>query len=45
METGINIFGRIPIDPAIAKLVDEGKFEDFSCEYLFEAAEKLEQSC
>ena len=40
-EIGIDILGRIPIDPAIAKLVDEGKFENFSCDYLIDAAEKM----
>lgn len=41
-ETGIDILGRIPIDPAIAQLVDEGKFEKFSGEYLYEAVEKID---
>lgn len=40
-ETGIDILGRIPIDPIIAKLVDEGNFEEFSCEYLMDAADKI----
>ena len=40
-ETGIDILGRIPIDPIIAKLVDEGNFEEFSCECLMDAAEKI----
>lgn len=37
-ETGLRILGRIPIDPAIARLVDEGSFERFSCDYLNDAA-------
>lgn len=41
-ETGIDMLGRIPIDPAIAQLVDEGKFEKFSSEYLYEAVEKID---
>ncbi len=41
-ETGITILGRIPIDPVIASLVDEGNFENFSCDYLVDAAEKIE---
>jgi Mrp family chromosome partitioning ATPase len=40
-EIGIDILGRIPIDPVIAKLVDEGNFEKFSCDCLMDAAEKL----
>ncbi|SEW44691.1 Mrp/NBP35 family ATP-binding protein [[Clostridium] fimetarium] len=40
-EIGVDILGRIPIDPTIAKLVDEGNFETFSCDYLFDAAEKI----
>jgi Mrp family chromosome partitioning ATPase len=41
-EIDIDILGRIPIDPAIAKLVDEGNFERFSCDYLIDAAEKID---
>jgi len=40
-EIGLDILGRIPIDPVIAKLVDEGDFEKFSCDYLMDAAEKI----
>ena len=40
-EIGVDILGRIPIDPVIAKLVDEGSFEKFSCDYLMDAAEKI----
>ncbi|HOO27093.1 MAG TPA: Mrp/NBP35 family ATP-binding protein [Lachnospiraceae bacterium] len=43
-EIGIDILGRIPIDPAIAGLVDAGDFESFSCDCLSEAAEKLSHS-
>jgi Mrp family chromosome partitioning ATPase len=38
---GIEILGRIPIDPVIAKLVDEGNFEIFSCDCLMDAAERI----
>lgn len=41
-ETDVEILGRIPIDPVIAKLVDEGNFERFSCDYLAVAAEKID---
>ena len=40
-EIGIDILGRIPIDPVIAQLVDEGDFERFSCDCLMEAVEKI----
>lgn len=33
---------NIPIVPVIAKLVDEGNFEEFSCDYLVDAAEKID---
>lgn len=42
-DLGIEVLGRIPIDPAIAELVDKGEFEAFSCDYLEEAAGKIEQ--
>lgn len=42
-ETGVAILGRIPIDPALASLVDQGEFEHFSCEYLNDAADKIEK--
>jgi Mrp family chromosome partitioning ATPase len=41
-ELGVDILGRIPIDPLIANLVDDGNFERFSCDYLVEAAEKID---
>ncbi|HKM03731.1 MAG TPA: P-loop NTPase [Lachnospiraceae bacterium] len=40
-ELGVDVLGRIPIDSEIAKLVDEGNFESFSCDYLIETAEKI----
>ena len=43
-ETGVDILGRIPIDPVIASLVDQGEFERFSCEYLEDAANKIEKT-
>ncbi|MFA9463145.1 MAG: P-loop NTPase [Velocimicrobium sp.] len=42
-EIGVDILGRIPIDSEIAKLVDEGNFERFSCDYLMDAAKRLEK--
>lgn len=43
IETGVDILGRIPIDPAVASLVDKGEFEGFTCDYLYEAADKIEK--
>ncbi len=42
-ETGVDILGRIPIDPVLASLVDKGEFERFSCDYLNGAAEHIEK--
>lgn len=42
-EIGVDILGRIPIDSKIAKLVDEGEFETFACDYLVEAAKIIEK--
>ena len=42
-ELGLNILGRIPIDPAMASLADKGEFERFSNDYLAEAAREIER--
>lgn len=42
-ELGLNILGRIPIDPVMASLADKGKFERFSNDYLSEAAQEIER--
>lgn len=42
-ETGVDVLGRIPIDPALASLVDQGEFERFSCDYLKDAADRIEK--
>lgn len=42
-ELGLDILGRLPIDPSIAQLVNEGKFEQMPDGYLQEAVKKLEQ--
>ena len=41
-ETGLEILGRMPIDPTLAALCDEGKIEEMPVEYLEGAVEKLE---
>ena len=42
-EHGLNILGRIPIDPVMASLADKGEFERFSNDYLSEAAQEIER--
>lgn len=41
-EIGVDILGRIPIDPVIAQLVDNGEFERFDCDCLADAAKQIE---
>jgi Mrp family chromosome partitioning ATPase len=41
-EIGVDILGRIPIDPVIAQLVDKGEFERFDCDCLADAAKQIE---
>lgn len=41
-ELGVDVLGRIPIDPYITQLVDQGGFDQFSSSYLSEAVEKVE---
>lgn len=41
-ELGIDILGRVPVDPTMASLADSGKFERFVNDYLNTAAEKIE---
>jgi Mrp family chromosome partitioning ATPase len=38
---GVDILGRIPVDPVMAGLVDRGEFERFNNNYLNGAAEKI----
>jgi len=40
---GIDILGRIPIDPQLSMLADEGRFSEFQNDYLKDAAEKVEK--
>ena len=40
-ETGLRILGRMPIDPNLAALCDEGKIDQMPTEYLSEAADQL----
>jgi len=41
-DLGINVLGRVPVDPVLAHLADKGEFERFSNDYLTDAAEKIE---
>ena len=40
-ETGLPILGRMPIDPNLAALCDEGKIDQMPTEYLSEAVDQL----
>jgi len=42
-ELGLNILGRIPIDPVMASLADKGEFERFSNDYLSKATQEIER--
>ncbi|MFA9376629.1 MAG: P-loop NTPase [Lachnotalea sp.] len=42
-EIGIDILGRIPIDPLIVELVDKGEFEKFQADYLTKASDIIEK--
>ena len=41
-DLGIDILGRVPVDPAMAQLADKGEFERFRNDYLTDAAGKIE---
>lgn len=41
-DLDIDILGRVPVDPAMAQLADQGKFERFSNDCLTDTAEKIE---
>lgn len=41
-EHGLEVLGKLPIDPAIAEACDEGKIEDYAGELLPDAVKKLE---
>lgn len=41
-DLDIDILGRVPVDPAMAQLADQGKFERFNNDYLTDAANKIE---
>lgn len=41
-EHGLDVIGRIPIDPSLAALCDRGMIESFSGNWLDDAAKKLE---
>lgn len=41
-EHGLSVLGRIPIDAAISRAVDEGRIEDIQADYLEEASARLE---
>lgn len=42
-EYGIDVLARIPIDPSLASLCDKGVIELNECDYINEAADKIEK--
>jgi Mrp family chromosome partitioning ATPase len=40
-DLGLDVLGRVPVDPVMAQLADKGEFERFSNDYLAGAAEKI----
>lgn len=40
-ELGVELLGKMPIDILVAKLVDQGKFEEYQNDYLHKAAESI----
>ena len=40
-ELGVELLGKMPIDILVAKLVDQGKFEEYQNDYLQKAAESI----
>jgi len=41
-DLGIDILGKVPVDPVMAQLADKGAFERCSNDHLFDAAKKME---
>lgn len=41
-DLGLNVLGKVPVDPVMARLADKGEFERFSNDYLADAAGKIE---
>lgn len=42
-ELGLNVLGKVPLDPMMAQLADLGEFENFSNGYLKDGADKIEK--
>lgn len=42
-EIGVPLLAKMPIDPSLAAMVDNGEFERFECDYLSAAAEAVEE--
>lgn len=40
-ELGVDLLGKMPIDILVAKLVDQGKFEEYQNDYLQKAAQSI----
>ncbi|MEN6314580.1 MAG: Mrp/NBP35 family ATP-binding protein [Clostridiaceae bacterium] len=42
-DLGLNVLGKVPVDPVMAQLADKGEFERFNNDYLVNGAEKIEK--
>ena len=40
---GLKVLAKMPIDPALASLVDKGRIEDFQGDWLKDAADAIEK--
>ena len=43
-EIGVPLLGKMPIDPSLTAMVDNGEFERFTCDYLESAADKITEN-
>lgn len=42
-ELGVPLLAKMPIDPSLSRMVDNGEFERFDCDYLVPAAEAIDK--
>lgn len=42
-ELGVPLLAKMPVDPSLSQMVDNGVFERFECDYLTSAAEEIDK--
>ena len=42
-ELGVPLLAKMPVDPSLSQMVDNGVFERFECDYLVSAAEEIDK--